>query len=62
MSALANNGWESTNRASIAMMPIPQAVEEKALSNRIRNLRDTILVLGIQLVFRATLVLRRWNY
>jgi len=62
MSALANNGWESTSSTTLATMPIPRAAEEKALSNRFRILRDTILVLGIQLVFRATLVLRRWNY
>jgi len=62
MSALASNGWVSRNNASVATMPIPDATEESALSNRIRIVRDTILVLGIQLVFRATMVLRRWNY
>ncbi len=25
-------------------------------------LRDTLIVLAIQLVFRATLAMRRWNY
>jgi hypothetical protein len=62
MSVLANSGWESRNTATVATMPIPEASEEKALSKRIRIIRDTILVLGIQIVFRATMVLRRWNY
>jgi hypothetical protein len=33
-----------------------------AASTRLNAMRDTLLVLGLQLVFRATLVLRRWNY
>ena len=62
MSALANGGWESRSSATVAQMPIPEAAEETGLSNQIRIIRDTILVLGIQIVFRATMVLRRWNY
>jgi hypothetical protein len=33
-----------------------------ALRERMLILRDTILVVALQLVFRATLALRRWNY
>ena len=62
MSALANNGWESRSSATVATMPFPEAAEEKALSNRMRIVFDTILVLGLQIVFRTTMVLRRWNY
>jgi hypothetical protein len=62
MSALAKGGWDSRSSATIATMPIPEATEEMALSNRIRIIRDTIFVLGIQIVFRATMALRRWNY
>jgi hypothetical protein len=62
MSALAHSGCHFRNTASVATMPIPIATEESALSNRIRIVRDTLMVLGIQLVFRATMVLRRWNY
>jgi len=29
---------------------------------RFETLRDTILVVALQMIFRATLVLRRWNY
>ena len=46
----------------VATPPIPQAAEEGAVKKRIRILRDTLVVLAIQIVFRATLVLRRWNY
>jgi hypothetical protein len=32
------------------------------MPSRIHALRDTLLMLVVQLVFRAMLVLRRWNY
>jgi hypothetical protein len=37
-------------------------LKETALRKRMMILRDTILVLALQLVFRATLALRRWHY
>jgi hypothetical protein len=62
MSALANGDWESRENATIESMPFPKSSEEMALRERMRIFRDTILVLGLQLVFRATMALRRWNY
>lgn len=62
MSALANSGWESRGDARVDAMPFPDGSEEMALRERMRNFRDTILVLGLQIIFRATLALRRWNY
>jgi hypothetical protein len=62
MSALANSGWESRRGATVAAMLFPVEWKETALRGRMMILRDTILVLGLQLVFRATLALRRWNY
>jgi hypothetical protein len=62
MSALANNTWQRSHDAAVATMPIPDQSEDTALRDRMRNLRDTLLVLGLQIVFRATLALRRWNY
>jgi hypothetical protein len=32
------------------------------MRSHIHALRDTLLMLVVQLVFRAMLVLRRWNY
>lgn len=62
MSALANSGWESRSDASVEAIPFPENLKETALRERMLNLRDTILVVALQLVFRATLALRRWNY
>jgi hypothetical protein len=61
MSALANSGWESQNDTTVGAMPFPESTEETGLRERMLILRDTILVLALQLVFRATMALRRWN-
>ncbi|MGB0035065.1 MAG: hypothetical protein WBP79_06295 [Candidatus Acidiferrales bacterium] len=62
MSALANNGWKPEARAVEATMPFPETMEEGTMRARLEILRDTIVVLVVQLVFRAMMVLRRWNY
>jgi hypothetical protein len=62
MSALASNRWNSRREATVATMPFPKESEQAAMSNRLCAIRDTLLVLSLQLVFRATLILRRWNY
>jgi hypothetical protein len=62
MSALANSGWESRDESTVGAMPFPESTEETALRERMLIMRDIILVLALQLVFRATMALRRWNY
>ena len=60
MSALAGNRWE-VRRAVGSAAPLSKD-SASPLLNRMNAMRDTLLVLGLQLVFRVTLVLRRWNY
>ena len=62
MSALANRGWESPSRAMEAAMPHPECSEVVDMRERLRAVRDTLLVLTIQIVFRVVLMMRRWNY
>jgi hypothetical protein len=62
MSALAGGSCSSLGSAMVAGIPRSDFSEEMAMRNRMRVLRDTLLVLGIQIVFRAMLALRRWNY
>jgi len=62
MSALANSGWESRGDANVEATPILEGSKETALWERMLIFRDTLLVLGLQLVFRTTTALRRWNY
>jgi hypothetical protein len=62
MSALANIGWESRGDANVEATPIPEGPKDAALWEGMLILPDILLVLGMQFVFRATVVMRRWNY
>jgi hypothetical protein len=61
MSALAGDRWEVRRETIGSAAPLSKD-SASALRNRMNAVRDTLLVLGLQLVFRVTLILRRWNY
>ncbi len=61
MSALAGNRWDVRREAIGSSAPLSKD-STSPLRNRMNAVRDTFLVLGLQLVFRVTLILRRWNY
>jgi hypothetical protein len=61
MSALAGNRWEVRREVTGSAAPLSKD-STSALQNRMSAVRDTLLVLGLQLVFRITLIMRRWNY
>lgn len=60
MSALANNGLAPESDTEV--MALPSSWEDTTMRARLQTLRDTILVVALQMIFRATLVMRRWNY
>ena len=60
MSALANNGFKPGSDEDV--MALPSSWEDTNMRARLETLRDTILVVALQIIFRATLVMRRWNY
>ena len=64
MSALTSIGWKPATRTAAAVhaMPFPDSAEVSRMRPSLVAVRDTLIVLAIQLVFRATLVMRRWNY
>jgi len=65
MSALTSTVWRSQNRtasASAQALPFPDASEVSVMRQTAIALRDTMIVMAIQLVFRASLAMRRWNY
>jgi hypothetical protein len=63
MSALAGNRWEMGREAIGTPAPLSQDAKHTSLMRDwMCALRDTLLVLGLQLVFRVTLIMRRWNY
>ena len=65
MSTLTSSVWKSDNRTASAnahALPFPDASEVSVMRQRAIAFRDTMLVMAIQLVFRASLAMRRWNY
>jgi hypothetical protein len=64
MSALTSIGWKPATHTAAAVhaMPFPGSAEVSRMRRSLVAVRDTLIVLAIQLVFRATLVMRRWNY
>jgi hypothetical protein len=62
MSALASTDWNAKSSATAAEMPFPANCEEESMRTRLTAIRDTIIVLALQVVFRTTQALRSWNY
>jgi len=50
----------------LSVMKLPTALaarfEDVVMREKMALVRDTLIVLGLQLVFRAVMQLRRWNY
>jgi hypothetical protein len=56
------NASASSNVQAVALeMPLSAAAGENEMRERLLVIRDTLIVLGIQLSFRAGILLRRWN-
>jgi hypothetical protein len=62
MSALACNIWRQFRSAAAAEMPFPANCEETSMRRKLIAVRDTLLVMALQAVFRATQALRSLNY
>ena len=62
MSALASNTWRQFRSAAAAAMPFPANCEEQPMRRKLIMVRDTLVVLALQTVFRATQALRSLNY
>jgi hypothetical protein len=62
MSPKAGNRWNPRPAAVAVALPYPAALDFTVMRDKMQNLRDTLIVLGMQLVFRATMLLRRLNY
>lgn len=62
MSALTDDSMAVESEEMASALPYTSSSEEMHMSARLAAIRDTILVVGVQMVFRATLFLRRWNY
>ena len=61
MNDLARTNWRP-NRAVAIAIPYSAEFEGFFMRERIAAIRDTLIVLSLQLVFRATMLLRHLNY
>jgi len=62
MSAIAGSDWTSQHDGLGPQLSGPSVIEETAMREKLTAVRDTMIVLGLQLVFRTVMLLRRWNY
>jgi hypothetical protein len=65
MGTLTSTSWKSQSRTASATahaLPFPDASEVSVMRQKAIAFRDTMIVVAIQLVFRASLAMRRWNY
>lgn len=62
MSAIATRDARLASQAVAIETSQPFGLEESVMRDKLAAARDTLIVLGLQVVFRVALVLRRWNY
>ena len=61
MSAIAGPGWNAQNNGRLARLPQPSVLEESSMRAKLAAIRDTMIVLSMQLAFRTVTLLRRWK-
>ena len=61
MSSLTGNDWNADHGGPATDMPYT-GIEKSLVSQKLAAIRDTLIVLGMQIVFRATMFLRHLNY
>jgi hypothetical protein len=62
MSNLAITNSQLESRVPRAVVRVASEFEVASMREKWETLRDVAIALGLQLVFRATILLRRWNY
>lgn len=64
MSAIAKPDWNTPDDRSKARLQLPHSSvrEETLMREKLAAIRDTMIVLSLQVVFRTVMLLRRWNY
>jgi hypothetical protein len=62
MSARPINRWNARPAAIAIAIPYGATFEVAPMRDRLFALRDTLLVFGMQIAFRAAMMLRRLNY
>jgi hypothetical protein len=62
VSALTGNDWNAERGEAIVGVTRDAGLENGSLAQTAAAIRDTLVVLTMQLVFRATMLMRHLNY
>jgi len=62
MSVGAVKVWNARPAAAAVALLTPYALEATPVRERLTIVRDTLVVLGMQMAFRAVMILRQLNY
>jgi hypothetical protein len=62
VSALTGSDWNADRGGSAVEMAPASGSEKSSVGQKLAAARDTLIVLSMQIVFRATMFLRHLNY
>jgi hypothetical protein len=62
LSAIGPSYSQANSNALAADLSFAVSPEEINMREKVVAIRDTAIVLGLQLAFRLAMMLRRWNY
>ena len=62
MSSLTGTDWNADRGGTAAAMTRAAGFERISMRQRVAAVRDTLIVLAMQIVFRTTMFLRHLNY
>lgn len=59
---LSPDCWTADGDAPADQWVVSAVVEDISMREKLNAVRDTMIVLGLQIAFRIVMALRRWNY
>ena len=62
MSALTGSDWNADRGGSVVETAAARSSAKPSIGQKLAAARDTLIVLSMQIVFRATMFLRHLNY
>ncbi len=62
MNAIRSNFCAPNDHSFSGEMRLTSAFEDPVMREMLLSVRDAVVGLGMQVVFRVTILLRRWNY
>ncbi len=62
MNALASISLDATHASKTAAVAVVREHEEPFMREKLVAVRDVMIALGLQIMFRASILLQRWNY